>query len=354
MLVALVHYLILFAAAPAVLTECDTAEECASDDHNSTMLLQVQFEMEGRKVEQVAANQPATSQSSVRSGGKDVGATSSVLATCSQEQFQSALAWLIDSKLIKESNITSLAQTEYLKIAERQRCEVGPEWQLSEKPIIVDVGEGSTATHLFHVIMMDLGFESVHWYLNNSEDREANESVPFLKGRKEAVNGTADVDQWEALSDSPVAYLTWQFLKSHPNALFVMSMRDPTEWHANRMRKHPYPGYDGNAQAIPCGDSLDMNLTFMANTAAQTYVAYSAWAACVLPADRLITVNVFENENNVAQYTETLISYLEAHGLQKPNWENRTAHVRACARRIESPVHDDSNQPQPCSDEYQR
>jgi len=157
-------------------------------------------------------------------------------------------------------------------------------------------------------IMQDLGFKSGHYFLEKPD-----------------FGSTSKVDMFDYISDTPTSSLTWQLVQSHPKALFLMTMRDPVEWRDSRIKDHI--GEPDLTQGLPCGVAslLDAN-----NPAAETYVAYSAWAKCVIPEDRfLAAVNVFADENNDAEFVEKLIHMLETHGLQKPGWKNRTARVRA-------------------------
>mmetsp|Transcript_73804 Transcript_73804/g.163152 ORF Transcript_73804/g.163152 Transcript_73804/m.163152 type:complete len:282 (-) Transcript_73804:87-932(-) len=235
----------------------------------------------------------------------------SILETCPLDKFQSSLTDMIENKLFLESNITNSAQTRYLELAEVQQCELGPEWWVSQKPLVINVGEGTTATTWLHEDMKDLGFNSKHGQ--------------FLAHAMPGIVGTSQVDMFDYITDTPTSSLTWQLLRSHPKALFLMTMRDPVEWRDSRIKDHI--GEPDLTQGLPCGVAslLDAN-----NPAAETYVAYSAWAKCVIPEDRfLAAVNVFADENNDAEFVKKLIQQLEAHGLQKSDWENRTARVMA-------------------------
>lgn len=251
--------------------------------HDTTMLLQMEHRLDRGETQHV-----------------------SILETCPLEKFQSSLAWLLKNELLLESNVTNSAETRYLELAEQQQCELGPEWYLSQKQLIVNVGEGTTATRWLDDVMEALGFNTRHFF--------AHDGGP--------VNGSFEVDQSEFISDYPTSTLTWQITQSHPRALFVMTMRDPVDWRDRRMEEHNH-----SRQGVPCGMAYleDAN-----NPAERTYVAYSAWASCVAPADNFLAANFFvKKEKNDAEFLEKLIQMLETHGLQKPDWENRKARVRA-------------------------
>jgi len=240
----------------------------------------------------------------------------SILETCPLEKFESSLAWLLENKLLPESNITNSAQTRYLELAEQQQCELGPEWSVSQKPLVINVGDGTTATSWLHRIRQNLGFNSRHANLPDSSD------IPNF-------DGTSDVDMFDFISDTPTSSLTWQLVQSHPKALFLMTMREPEDWEADRTNDE-HSAFVMKAQGVPCDGANFLKLYDVVAPSALTYVAYSAWAKCVIPQDRFLgAVNVFANENNDAEFVERLISLLETHGLQKSDWQNRTARVRA-------------------------
>jgi len=239
----------------------------------------------------------------------------SILETCPLEKFQSSLDWLLENKLLLKSNITNSAQTRYLELAEQQQCELGPEWYVSQKPLVINVGEGTTATTWLHEDMKDLGFNSKHGQ--------------FLAHAMPGIVGTSQVDMFDYITDTPTSSLTWQLLRSHPKALFLMTMREPEDWEADRTNDE-HSEFVMKAQGVPCDGANFLKLYDVVAPSALTYVAYSAWAKCVIPQDRFLgAVNVFANENNDAEFVERLISLLETHGLQKSDWQNRTARVRA-------------------------
>mmetsp|Transcript_73809 Transcript_73809/g.163161 ORF Transcript_73809/g.163161 Transcript_73809/m.163161 type:complete len:135 (-) Transcript_73809:70-474(-) len=83
----------------------------------------------------------------------------SILETCPLDKFQSSLAWMLENKLLLESSITNSAQTRYLELAEQQQCELGPDWYVSEKPLVINVADGTTGTSWLHSIMQNLGIQ---------------------------------------------------------------------------------------------------------------------------------------------------------------------------------------------------
>jgi len=188
---------------------------------------------------------------------------------------------------------------------------------VSQKPLVINVGEGTTATRWLDGVMKDLGFNTVHGGMPWSD---------FGFQFKPEFTSTADVDKYDYISDIPTSFFTWQLVQSHPNALFLTTMRDPVEWRDTRINDHHSSPW--RQQASPClgAQFYDFNGS---DVSASTYVAYSAWAKCVIPETRFLATNVFTDEQSDAKFVEELIHFLETHGLQRPDWKKRTARVRA-------------------------
>jgi hypothetical protein len=231
----------------------------------------------------------------------------SILESCPLEKLKSSLSWLIESKVLVRSNLTETAHTRYLELAKNlgDQCHLGHEWTESQmqSPMIINVGEGTTGTRWLHRVMRKLGFHSAHNELS--------------------ITNTTNADKWEYISDWPVPMITWHLAKSHPKAIYWMTMRDPVEWAMSRVRHHS----DVVGQACPCGRMHTGRETDI-SVWAQNYIVYSAWAACVLPRDRLTVKNFFSSTSDVEVFDE-LVHVVEANGLQKPDWENRVANLRS-------------------------
>jgi len=235
-----------------------------------------------------------------------------VLETCSVERFNASLASLVSGGFIQESNSTSLALSRYLEIAEQNRCS-GSNRTVSQKPLIINVGEGSTGTKSLNGIMRNLSYNTCHFCQDLALNPES-------------------VDSYDMISDTPVPWYTWEWLQSYPQALFIMTMREPVDWRASRVNNHSTPW-----QGAPCGRS-DLchgapaaSVGECAADAPQTYVvAYSTWAKCVLPADRLHVTSVFTDDQvqSDSEFFDTLIDFLELHGMQRPGWDTLVADAR--------------------------
>lgn len=241
--------------------------------------------------------------------------------TCPLEKFQASLDWILEQKLWQESNITSKAPEYYADIATKLRCSLDPKWSLSQKPLIVNVGEGTTATRWLWRVMGKLGFAAQHYA---REVLELNPPKGLLGSWKQDVNGSFKVDNWDFISDQPISTITWELVQSHPKGLFLMTMRDPTDWFANRL-KHSTPV---EHMGVPCGQNLQDNMLVADDAhAALMYTVYSTWAVCVLPPDRFLAVNVFANDTASSEFLPKLINLLEANGLQTEQWAERVEAV---------------------------
>jgi hypothetical protein len=236
-----------------------------------------------------------------------------ILDSCPLANFQTSMDWFVDNQLMSSKNSSrtlldmniSASPEYYMGIAEQQ-CTVGSEWTQSAKPLIIDVGLGTTGTRWLTNVMIGLGFKVAHYAF-------------------EALKGTSDVDNYDFIADSEVSRRTWELAQSHPQAVFIMTSREPLEWQAARTGEH-----DSASDwpfTLPCG--AKNNDTVGSENAPRAFMSYYAWAKCVLPADRILAVNFFSNETADLEFFDKLVPFLEMHGLSKPNWSSRVANVRA-------------------------
>lgn len=228
-----------------------------------------------------------------------------VLEVCPLKNFKESLHWILKNKLI-ENEVASLAEASYLNYS-HNFCQATPQFGLSSKKLIINVGEGTTGTRWLDNIMQDLGFHGGH----NIRDL--------------GVDGNKLADKYDYISDSPVSLFAWQLIRSHPNAIYIMTFRDPFDWQANRLGAHN--DNHGYSDRVPCGKD---GHSLHSELAPQTYVAYSAWIKCILPADRgrILAANFFKEDHDDAKFIDDLISFLEAHNMQTESWEERTTLVR--------------------------
>lgn len=250
-----------------------------------------------------------------------------VLDTCSPENFQASCDWVIENQLFNASNLTASARTFYKDFSKARQCTIDNNmWSLSQKPLVVNVGSGTTGTRWLDEVMGDLGFHTAHWKTERKPKNMRKPHPPHLGYSQEDINGSFEVDQYDFISDTPVSTLTWQILQSHPNALFIMTVRDPMEWHDTRIAS----GRMGlKTQGVPCGQNKQNNTPYGTwEDLAQMYVVYSVWAQCVLPRDRFLMVNVFANATADNDFIEKLIPFLEKNGLQKRWWKKRVKRVK--------------------------
>jgi len=294
--------MVMMASAVVQANQCPRGGECPSDSEpqNGVSLLQTKLQTNGTSNNSKESSPQLTEMVLAGMGGGE----HTILETCPVERFNASLGWLLNQGLLQESNSTSLALSRYLEIAEQHRCaRPGSGWTVSDKPLIINVGEGTTGTRSLADVMRKLGYRTCHWCRGDQLD-------------------PGEIDSYDYITDRPVPFLTWELLQLYPKALFFMTMREPVDWRASRFsnhKKHP------QAQAVPCGIS---NQSIASDNALQTYVAYSAWAKCVLPADRLLVTNFFTNDQSDSEFFDMLIDFLQVHGMQKPGWDMLVADAR--------------------------
>lgn len=219
-----------------------------------------------------------------------------VLATCGVEQFGAALDELLSpgtgQPLLRWAGARSHVIERYRTVAEGRRCEPVPslKWPRSRRrigavsgPLIINAGEGSTATRFLNCVMRRVGLAGAHTRgdrdLSTGMEKERDNRTEFM-GCEHYRSCTDGWDRFSYISDSPVAYQISALIRSHPDALLIHSLRDPAAWKQSRLDKHAAQGAADWHQAAPCGEAnhrMDHPLTEL------DYVVYNAWAHCIAP-----------------------------------------------------------------------
>eukprot|EP00039_Didymoeca_costata_P016799 m.305966 g.305966 ORF g.305966 m.305966 type:complete len:367 (+) comp16453_c0_seq1:153-1253(+) len=217
-----------------------------------------------------------------------------VIDTCPLDKFAAALDSLTKpdenakTGAIIEWNDREAVINRYKSIAYIRNCTQLPttEWPISTNrtnPLIINAGEGTTGTRFLNCFMRRIGLPSAHTRGEKDgrtgEERARDNRTEFL-GCSHYGSCTAGWDQFNYISDSPVAYQIWELLQSHPDAIVFQSLRQPQPWKKSRISKHMLQNANKWHQAGPCGmadhqmDHEDTELD---------YVVYNAWARCILP-----------------------------------------------------------------------
>ena len=188
------------------------------------------------------------------------------------------------------------------------------EWPMStgrETPLIINVGEGSTATRFLNCVMRRVGLSGAH---TKGEDRDKKEEATAFMGCSAYSSCTAGWDEFGYISDSPVVYQITELLATHPNALVLQSFRHPKSWKHSRITKHAHQGAADWHQGGICGGAdhpMNHSMTEL------DFVVFNTWAHCISPKDdlpsRYLPINLFNQRSSVA-ILELLI-FLRKHGM---------------------------------------
>ncbi|KAG5177776.1 hypothetical protein JKP88DRAFT_281758 [Tribonema minus] len=219
------------------------------------------------------------------------------------------------------------------KTAQRAVClEPPPESQVSQKPLIIGAGPGTTATRSVSKAVNLLGLRVVHYGAGFERD-----GTPYPPGVSNAcsnwdknlalfgVNDMYDMlllnattvtachdafdafnlrlyDDLDAVFDSPVHHVTYRLLQLYPNAKLIFTHRDPDVWVEKRVaHQMAMP-----AVQQPCGMILE-HLTNEQNVAA--YNANLELLECIMPAERMLMVNVWAQPGR--EIFESLADFLQ-------------------------------------------
>ena len=194
-------------------------------------------------------------------------------------------------------------------------------------PLIINPGEGTTATRFFDFLFKHLGFSAGH----NVGDSATLAKCHQLDGAgvysESQPTCTELFDHKDYISDSPVSEVYHQLLGTHPDALIVHTLRPAKEWRHKRIRKHRRSGADGWLQASVCGTAdhpMDHTKTPL------DFMVYNVWARCITvnaqrkippeskfrdPADYYIALNVFQYKTTGRDDILALLLFLNKHGV---------------------------------------
>ena len=165
--------------------------------------------------------------------------------------------------------------------------------------MLINAGEGSTASRFLFCVFERMGFNAAHNGMNEFKGCDKHESC------------TAAWDDFDYISDSPVAYLTWPLLQAHPGSPVMLGLRDPKQWQERRLAGHDdakewYP-------AAPCGTGtrkMGHPLTW------EDFTIFNTWVACIVPDENLFVYNMFEEGSQ--RVATRLLPFLAKHNIHPP------------------------------------
>jgi hypothetical protein len=99
----------------------------------------------------------------------------------------------------------------------------------SEQPIelapvptrILGIGLQKTATTSLHKALQILGFDSLHW---------GTGEAPLIWHEMNALGRSPTLEQWYALSDTPIPLLFRELDAAYPGSRFILTIRDEIDW----------------------------------------------------------------------------------------------------------------------------
>eukprot|EP00729_Bicosta_minor_P005124 gene5124-4141_t len=256
--------------------------------------------------------------------------------TCSLRKFDQSLSVLLNpmSGMLNDWDFgRGLVRDRYKELlANGTTCEKVPNdrWPISSSynrtdahlPLIINPGEGTTATRFFNSFFAHLGFKAAH-----------NIGTEKTIAQCHGASGKPCTEVFDAhrgyISDTPVAQTFWELLHTHPDAIIVHTLRPAVEWHVKRMHKHKKQHAEDWHQASVCGEADHP----MADPKTPLdYMVYNVWARCIAvdkrrhippgskfatPADYYIGVNVFQNATASGGRNDilNLLLFLRNHGV---------------------------------------
>ena len=140
-----------------------------------------------------------------------------------------------------------------------------PSARKAKKKLIADLGDGTTGTRFVSCVARRVGLKVDH----NNKQRA---------GR----TGTATFEDVDFVLDSPVPYLTDALLATHTRdqVTLMLTVRDPWDWAASRLKHHLPQSADWRAANGGCGDAFT-KLSDAPRIVARDLLATWAWALCV-------------------------------------------------------------------------
>jgi len=166
------------------------------------------------------------------------------------------------------------------------------------RKIILGVGSGSTATHGLAGALWKMGFDVAHFWHRKLGPKAArwHESLYFpiiMKAGKENISQChqtyADTDfryprKIDAILDTPMAELFWDFYRTYPNAKYILTLRNATQWFRSRTRDH---WQESACLYRPCGLKIKH---FSGKTHVKLFIAHNDFVRCIVPKEKLLTL----------------------------------------------------------------
>ena len=226
------------------------------------------------------------------------------LELCPMSRFNPALQHL--AKFLRPNSLLRAEAGEHGAVLQHYQTHFGrpckhlgnsPRWPLSgsaRERRIIDLGDGTTGTRFLACVLQKLQLSVGH---NSKAPRTASLTAFF--------------DQFDAILDSPVPYLTDALLATHTRdqTALMLTVRDPWDWKDSRL-KHHSTATQWRAADGGCGSGFtQLGSTNSTEGDARDLLSSWAWALC-LAAEREVgglaavpVINLFDHEQCVSANT---------------------------------------------------
>lgn len=198
---------------------------------------------------------------------------------------------------------------------------------MSQREIVFGAGSGSTGTTSLAVALWHVGMKGWHWNLDDPWMRgllELLQGQPVIQGRTQVKPFTLEQRQAcpERMSsfqytslpgdidfvlDMPIPEVFVQLYISFPKAKFLLSKRPELEWAENRLDRHSGQGTLLPVQD-PCGLFID---GWEPHRLARLEWLKNRFIRCVVPPERLFTVDLFNPQEDTTTLMRRLAKFLE-------------------------------------------
>lgn len=182
--------------------------------------------------------------------------------------------------------------------------------RVSDHPLIVVAGIGTTGTRWLSQRIYELGYEIGHWemmYTTNEtlkrywRDHIWKSLMTFRLKHNATFIDFFDftvLDHVDGISDTPIQYILPWLLRSYPKARVILSERDTFSWVQSRLRNHRYASLYYNSLFLKRNEFADE--TPNVQDFGMSFDLYNMFVRCCV--DNLLRINVFEeNEQKVTK-----------------------------------------------------
>lgn len=219
--------------------------------------------------------------------------------TCSRKAFADALSFLQEHRLLAEwvpQGIDAIdpriRRYDELILSGRSCLHDLDEWPPSAKGLVIDLGEGTTGTRWLHQIVRELGYRSMHnVQVGHDHPNQCYSRNLRDKHQSGETRCTTIYENFDFVSDSPVAYQVYNLVMAFPRANFVLSIRDGEEWRQSRLKHHTDAKHW--VAASPCGIGPEMS----SPEAGIEEEVLAVWITCFVPRNRLFIFNLFSDHS---------------------------------------------------------